>query len=133
MNKMTQFFFFQECFAQEPQRQRECPDASRWSRSAQFTYCPFCPALIRLMLYVIVFIESIGGLNQNAFASPLLQDFDVLGKGASYSQIHWWNPPGPTVLPGGPTGTGNFLRLVSAVPQPSTPSSNTITFPATNL
>ncbi len=133
MNKMTLFFFLQECFAQEPQRQRECPDASYQSGSAQFTYFSSFPTLIRLMLYVLVFIELMGGLHQNAFASPLLQDFDVLGKGTSYVSIQSNNPPGPAVLPGGPTGTGNFLRLVSAVPQPSPPSSNTITFPTTNL
>ncbi|MBI3757781.1 MAG: hypothetical protein HY267_07385 [Deltaproteobacteria bacterium] len=88
--------------------------------------------LLKVGVYVVIIMTLRGGLTQVAFALPTLQDFDVLGKGTSYVSIQSKNPPGPTVLPGGPTGSGNFLRLVSAVPQPSAPSSNTITFPVTH-
>ncbi|MBI3248820.1 MAG: DUF1929 domain-containing protein [Deltaproteobacteria bacterium] len=72
-----------------------------------------------------------GPLCGSAVAATV-QDFDKPSKGTPYVSIQTNNPPGPEVLPGGPTGSGNFLRLASATPQPQPPSANTITFPDTD-
>jgi hypothetical protein len=65
-------------------------------------------------------------------AAATLQDFDAPDTGTPYVAIQTNNPPGPERLSGGPSGIGAFLRLSSAVPQPGPPSSNTVTFPATD-
>jgi len=64
-------------------------------------------------------------------STATIQDFDVSGTGTVCESGQFENPPPPTVLPGGPTGFGNFLRLVSAVPIPTPPSFNTYTCPVT--
>lgn len=61
-----------------------------------------------------------------------VQDFDRPGQGTAYVSLQTDNPPGPEVLLGGPGRSKNFLRLVSATPQPQVPSSNSITFPNTD-
>jgi len=55
-----------------------------------------------------------------------IQNFDVSGDGTDYLFHQFTNASPPQLLPGGPTGNGEFLRLVSADAQ--TPSMNSVTF-----
>jgi Domain of unknown function (DUF1929)/Calx-beta domain/Kelch motif len=64
-------------------------------------------------------------------STATIQDFDDPTKGTVCVPLQIDNLPPATVMPGGPMGFGNFLRLVSALPDPSAPSSNTFTCPAT--
>jgi len=93
---------------------------------------------IRYGAILAVFVTSL--LSPMISASPstvaaattaTIQDFDVPGMGTTCVSVQTNNPPGPTVMPGGPTGFGNFLRLASALPDPAPPSANTFTCPST--
>jgi hypothetical protein len=62
-----------------------------------------------------------------------VEDFDVDTPTPQYAIAITNSPPGPERFAGGPSGSGKFLRLVSRAPQPPPASSNTITFPITDL
>ncbi len=62
-----------------------------------------------------------------------VQDFDALGTGTSFNRLQVNNPPAPIEIDGGPTGVGQFLRLVHAPVAPFVaPNVNTITFPVSD-
>ncbi len=61
-----------------------------------------------------------------------VQTFNAPDMGSHFVPGQFNNGPEPTVMDGGPTGTGKFLRLVSADPTPMPPSFNTIAFDRTN-
>jgi hypothetical protein len=62
-----------------------------------------------------------------------VQDFNTPNTGTPYVPLQVPPPTtGPQVMDGGPSGTGKFLRLVSAPVQPVPGTSNTITFPRTD-
>lgn len=90
-----------------------------------------CSAVLRyIRCVVMVIVAAMIVWLPAATAAPTVQDFNV-PEGTPYEAKQTHNPPAPSVIPGGPTGTGQFLRLASAMPEPTTPSSNTITFPST--
>jgi hypothetical protein len=58
-----------------------------------------------------------------------VQNFDTAGAGTPF--VPFQVAPlttAPELMEGGPSGVGNFIRLVSDAPQPGPPSSNTLTF-----
>ena len=60
--------------------------------------------------------------------SATLQDFDVVGSGTSFCDGNHVSGGSPSArLPGGPTGSGQFLRLAFADPQ-TIPSQTSIAF-----
>ena len=83
---------------------------------------------IRHIAIFVVLVATLIPTGISATASTAtVQDFDIPNAGTPYVPLQIVNPPPPTVMSGGPTGVGKFLRLVSAVGD----SINTITFPST--
>ena len=83
---------------------------------------------IRHIAIFVVLVATLIPTGISATASTAtVQDFDIPNAGTPYVPLQIINPPPPTVMSGGPTGVGKFLRLVSAVGD----SINTITFPST--
>jgi len=64
-----------------------------------------------------------------AFAAGTVQGFETAGTAYEAHQID--NPPAPALMAGGPTGSGQFLRMSPAVAPALTPVANTIAFAAT--
>jgi hypothetical protein len=93
------------------------------------------PIAIRFCLQVVFFLCWLGGsfcagaasFGALAFAATV-QDFDVAARQSPFVLTRYGNPPNAAFLPGGPLGTGKFLRLAYINPAPSPPSFNTVTF-----
>src|SRR5581483_7622537 len=74
-----------------------------------------------------LFCSEAVSLDAVAFAATV-QDFDVTARQSPFRQARYGNLPNAALLSGGPTGTGQFLRLAYVDPIPGPPSFNTITF-----
>src|SRR5688572_5637385 len=82
---------------------------------------------IRHIVLLMVLAATLIPTGISAAPTATAQDFDNPGAGTLYEKYQFGTPPGPapTQMAGGPTGLGNFLRLVSIDPD----NKNTIVFP----
>jgi Domain of unknown function (DUF1929)/Calx-beta domain/Kelch motif len=87
---------------------------------------------MNLQMFALIVALVLAASANDIAVAVTSQRFDVMDQGTPYCSKQTNNPPLPTMHPGGSTGKGKFLRLVSAVPEPVPPSSNTITFVTTD-